>query len=139
MRAMSWVARMVEQRLADAARAGELDAGPLEGKPIPGIDEHRPDGWWAEQFVRRELSHDRRKVAVEAAAKACVAYWKADSEADVVALVRAANEAITAATRRQSFAWHNFDVVTSRRGRVRSRRAGRWSPRGRPTPAAVRR
>ncbi len=94
---MSWVARMVEQRLADAAQSGELDAGPLQGKPIPGIDEHRPDGWWAEQFVRRELSHDRRKVAVAAVAKARVAFWQAESEADVVALVRAANEAIVAA------------------------------------------
>lgn len=94
---MSWVSRMVEERLADAARSGRLDAGPLHGKPIPDLDERRPDGWWAEQFVRRELSHDRRKVAVAAAAAARVSFWRADDEADVRDLVRVANESIAKA------------------------------------------
>lgn len=94
---MSWVSRMVEERLAAAARDGELDAGPLTGKPIPGIDEHRPDGWWAERFVRRELSHDRRKVAVAASAAARVEFWRADTPDEVVALVRRANAALDAA------------------------------------------
>ena len=61
MRRVSWVERLVEQRIAEAIERGELDPGPLRGKPIPDLDQHRPDGWWAEQFVIRE----RRRLARE--------------------------------------------------------------------------
>jgi DnaJ homologue, subfamily C, member 28, conserved domain len=91
---MSWVSRMVEQRLANAAEAGELDGGSLKGKPLPGIDTQRPDGWWAEQFVKRELSHDRRKAALEAAAVARTEFWKAASLGELRDQVITANEAI---------------------------------------------
>lgn len=91
---MSWVSRMVEQRLANAAAAGELDGGPLKGKPLPGIDDQRPDGWWAEQFVKRELSHDRRKEALAAAARARVEFWKATSSSELADRVAGANQAI---------------------------------------------
>ena len=91
---MSWVSRMVEQRLANAAASGELDGGPLTGKPLPGIDEQRADGWWAEQFVKRELSHDRRKNALAAAARARVEFWKATSTTELADRVAGANQAI---------------------------------------------
>ena len=52
---------MVEERLANAAASGELDVSPqLKGKPIADLDLTRNQGWWADQFVKRELSHDRR-------------------------------------------------------------------------------
>lgn len=122
---MSWVARMLEQRLAEAAEAGELDAGPLQGRPIADLDEHRPAGWWAEQFVRRELSHDRRVVAAAAAAKARAGFWRAESEADVVELVRMANQAmlranvnLVASDRLEAF--DRFEIVDAWRALRRS-------------------
>ena len=80
---MTWIARSVEQRLANAAASGELRVAKLEGKPIPGIDERRPDGWWADQFVKRELSHDRRPSAVAVAASALAGVGQAQSVAEL--------------------------------------------------------
>lgn len=92
---MSWIERAVEQRLADAAANGELDvADRYKGKPIPGIDEHRPHGTWVERFVERELSHDRRQAAVQAAASARVGFWQAATIDDLRDRVRTANAAI---------------------------------------------
>jgi len=89
--------RSVEQRLANAAESGELRVAKLEGKPIPGIDTRRPDGWWADQFVKRELSHDRRKVAAAAAARARAGFWHATTVQQLTELVAAANQQIVAA------------------------------------------
>lgn len=94
---MSWISRSVEQRLANAAESGELRVEKLEGKPIPGIDERRPDGWWAEQFVQRELSHDRRKVAVAVSASARAGFWRAETAEQLAGLVADANQQIVAA------------------------------------------
>lgn len=94
---VSWIERMLEQRLADAARDGELDGGPLKGKPIPDIDRQRPPGWWAEEFVKRELSHDRRVAAAAGAERARVAFWRSDSPDELRRLVAEANRAIVAA------------------------------------------
>lgn len=91
---MSWIERAVEERLAKAAAAGELDTPHLAGKPLPDLDRPREQGWWAQQFVRRELSHDRRKAAETAAAAARAGFWRAATEGDLVARVQAANEAI---------------------------------------------
>jgi hypothetical protein len=95
---MSWIARAVEERLARAAAAGELDAAPsLRGKPLPDIDRQRPAGWWADQFVAREKSYDRRQVALRDAASDRAGFWRC---ADVVSLrdsVAAANRRIDAA------------------------------------------
>lgn len=91
---MSWIERAVEERLAKAAAAGELDTPHLAGKPLPDLDRPREQGWWAQQFVRRELSHDRRKAAEAAAAAARAGFWRAATEADLLARVQAANEAI---------------------------------------------
>lgn len=90
---MSWVERSVEERLANAAAAGELDTPELNGMPLD-LDSHRGQGWWADQFTRRELSHDRRKVAEEAAESAQVAFWRSGDRAELLGLVRDANDAI---------------------------------------------
>ncbi len=93
---MSWVERLVEDRLANAAARGELDTPTLKGKPLD-LDQPRGDGWWAEQFVRRELSHDRRKVAATEASKARARFWRAESMDELRVLVREANRAIALA------------------------------------------
>lgn len=94
---MSWVSRLVEQRLAAAAQDGGLDGGPLTGKPLPDIDRQRPVGWWAEQFVRRELSHDRQRTALAAARAARARFWQAESLDQLRDRVALANQAIVRA------------------------------------------
>lgn len=93
---MSWVERSVEERLANAAAGGELDTPELNGTPLD-LDTPRGQGWWADQFTRRELSHDRRKVATAAAAAARVGFWRATTIADLRDRVRDANHAIVRA------------------------------------------
>jgi hypothetical protein len=94
---MSWIERVVEERLAQAAAAGELDAPHLRGKPLPDLDRPREQGWWADQFVRRELSHDRRAVAEAAAARARAGFWRAATRDELRERVREANAAIVRA------------------------------------------
>jgi hypothetical protein len=93
---VSWD-RLLEQRLAEAAARGELDAPTLKGKPLTDLDRPRSEGWWADQFVRRELSHDRRVEALAAMSTARAAFWRADTEPELLALVAVANRAVTAA------------------------------------------
>lgn len=94
---MSWIERAVEERLAKAAAAGELDAPTLKGKPLPDLDRPREQGWWAEQFVRRERSHDRREVSEAAVAEARAGFWRAPSVAALRERVRDANQLIVRA------------------------------------------
>lgn len=94
---MSWIERVLEERLAQAAADGELAAPTLEGKPLADLHWERPQGWWAQRFVQRELSHDRRVAAIAAAASARAGFWRcADVEA-VRDAVRAANDALVRA------------------------------------------
>jgi len=93
---MSWVERLVEERLANAAAAGELDTPMLHGKPLD-LDQPRGEGWWAEQFVKRELSHDRRKTAELVVSQALVRFWQADTIDQLRVLVGEANQAIVRA------------------------------------------
>lgn len=88
---MSWIERSIEERLAQAAADGELDTPHLWGTPIPDLDRPRPQGWWADQFVRRELSHDRRARAEVTAAAARAGFWRAAEVAELRERVRAAN------------------------------------------------
>lgn len=94
---MSWIERSLEERLAKAAADGELDAPHLQGKPIADLDRPRSQGWWAEQFVRRELSHDRRERAEADAASARAGFWRAASIDELRDQVRSANAAIVRA------------------------------------------
>lgn len=91
---VSYLERMLEERLAKAAADGELSAPRLEGKPIADLHWERPEGWWAKQFFERELSHDRRTAALEGAAAARAAFWRCPDEATVRAAVADANAAI---------------------------------------------
>lgn len=93
---MSWIARSIEERLANAAAGGELDTPELKGRQLD-LDSQRGQGWWADQFARRELSHDRRKVAEAAAESARVGFWRAATVDDLRTQVRDANEAIVRA------------------------------------------
>ncbi len=89
------LSRAFEERLAQAAANGELDAPErLKGKPIPDLDRPRAAGWWADQFVARELSHDRRAVAAKQAAGARAGFWRCDDLEALCAGVAAANDAI---------------------------------------------
>lgn len=93
---MSWIERSVEERLANAAAGGELDTPELHGKQLD-LDVQRNQGWWADQFTRRELSHDRRRRAEVAATGARVGFWRAPSIDELRDLVRGANAAIVRA------------------------------------------
>lgn len=103
---MDMTSRAVEERLAQAAANGELDTPTLHGKPIADLDRQRPAGWWADQFVARERSHDRRKVADHEAALDRAGFWRCtDVEALRVAVTRA-NDRIDAA---------NFNMIPADR------------------------
>lgn len=93
---MSWIERSVEERLANAAAGGELDTPELHGKQLD-LDTHRGQGWWADQFTRRELSHDRRGRAEAAASAARAGFWRAATLDELRVAVREANEAIVRA------------------------------------------
>jgi hypothetical protein len=93
---MSWVERSVEERLANAVAAGELDTPELNGSELD-LDSARGQGWWADQFVKRELSHDRRKVAEAAAEAARAGFWRAPDVDDLRGRVGDANAAIVRA------------------------------------------
>ncbi len=104
---MTWMSRAVEERLAQAAANGELDTPDrLKGKPIADLDHPRPSGWWADQFVARERSHDRRETAVKEAAAARTRFWRCDDIEAVRASVALANAAIDHA---------NLDLIESDR------------------------
>jgi hypothetical protein len=94
---VSWIERSIEERLAEAAAAGELDAPTLQGKPLPDLDRPREQGWWANRFVARELSHDRRVRAEAGAAAARAGFWRAADVAELRDRVRDANVAIVRA------------------------------------------
>lgn len=93
---MSWIGRSVEEVLANAAEAGRLDTPELKGKQLD-LDTPRDQGWWADQFTRRELSHDGRRVADAVAEQARVGFWRAGSIDDLRIRVRDANNAIVRA------------------------------------------
>ncbi len=93
---MGWIERSIEERLANAAAGGELDTPELTGRQLD-LDTPRAQGWWADQFTRRELSHDRRRVAEAAADAARVGFWRTSSIEQVRTQVRDANEAIVRA------------------------------------------
>lgn len=93
---MSWIERSVEEVLANAAASGALDTPELRGRELD-LDRPRDQGWWAEQFTRRELSHDRRRTAEASAAASRAGFWRAEVVDELRSLVRDANQAITIA------------------------------------------
>jgi hypothetical protein len=94
---VSWIERAVEERLARAAANGELQVPQLHGKPLADLGRPRNPGWWADQFVARERSHDRRKDAEESAANARAGFWRCDDIDAIRRAVAHANDDIAAA------------------------------------------
>lgn len=111
---MSFIDLLVEQKIAEAIERGELDPGPLKGKPLPDIDQQRRDGWWAEEFVKRERSRIVHETAVDE-----IPVWErrfrlAADETALHALVDDANAWVAAMNRRmrELDAIEAFDVDT---------------------------
>jgi len=90
---MSWIERSVEERLANAATGGELDTPELNGTALD-LDTPRGEGWWADQFTRRELSHDRRNTALAAVAVVRAGFWRSTTLEVLRERVLEANAAI---------------------------------------------
>lgn len=88
---MSYIDLIVERQIAEAIARGEMDGGPLQGKPLADVNEMRQPGWWAEQLVRRERS---RVVHEDNAAEYAAwqrRFWRGDHAADVSRMVADAN------------------------------------------------
>lgn len=89
---MSWIERAVEQQLAAAIERGELETpAHLKGKPLD-LDTQRGDGWWAEQFVRKERSQILRDESQAERGRRAAAFWRAPTIEQLDVLVAEANE-----------------------------------------------
>jgi len=88
---VSYIDLIVERQIAEAIARGEMDGGPLQGKPFADATEMRQPGWWAEQLVRRERS---RVISEDSKAEyaACQRrFWNAADASTVSQLVADAN------------------------------------------------
>jgi hypothetical protein len=97
---VDFIDRMVESRIAEAIERGDLDPGPLKGKPIEDLDRPRQQGWWAEQFVRRERSALNREAALERVRSWRVQFWRAATIDELRRLVEEVNRWIDRENRR---------------------------------------
>lgn len=68
----------VERQILEAQRKGFFDDLPGRGKPIADIGTERPEGWWAEGYVRRERAAERLRLLVAEIARAKAASWRLD-------------------------------------------------------------
>ena len=50
---MSWIDHVVERKIAEAIARDELVPEHMRGASLD-LDTQRSEGWWAEEFVRRE-------------------------------------------------------------------------------------
>lgn len=99
---MSWIDRIVEQQIAGAIERGELDIPEhLRGRPLD-LDAPRNDGWWAEQFVRRERSQLLREESMPQRAAFLPRFWRAADTTELTALVTAANRWVAETNQRLS-------------------------------------
>ena len=89
---MSYIDLIVERQIAEAIARGEMDGGPLRGKPIADVDVARQPGWWAEQLVRRERSRVAHEDSLPQYQGWKRRFWSAPSAAEVSRLVLEANE-----------------------------------------------
>lgn len=88
---MSWIDHIVERQIAEAIARDELAPAHLHGASLD-LDTQRTDGWWAEQFVRKERSRLLRDDAVRERAALQPPFWRATTVAELTALVAAANK-----------------------------------------------
>ena len=103
---MSWIDQIVEQQIAAAIKRGELDTPEhLKGKPLD-LDTQRGDGWWAEQFVRKERSRLLHDEALPERAQRAAAFWRAPSLAELTSQITGANKWIVGVNQQLQHADH---------------------------------
>lgn len=88
---MSWIDHIVERQIAEAIARDELEPAHLRGKPLD-LDTQRGDGWWAEQFVRKERSRILREDSVPQRAALLPKFWRAATVHELTELVAEANK-----------------------------------------------
>lgn len=88
---MSWIDHIVERQIAEAIARDELEPAHLRGKPLD-LDTQRGDGWWAEQFVRKERSRALREDSMPERAAFPPKFWRAATVHELTELVAAANK-----------------------------------------------
>ena len=97
---MRWIDRIVEQQIAEAMARGELDTPDhLRGKPLD-LDTPRGDGWWAEQFVRKERSHLLREESQPERAIREAGFWRAATLQELTTRITEANKWIVGTNQR---------------------------------------
>ena len=87
---VSWIDHIVERQIAEAIARDELEPAHLRGKPLD-LDTQRGDGWWAEQFVRKERSRALREESMPERSAFPPKFWRAASVHELTELVAAAN------------------------------------------------
>lgn len=88
---VSWIDHIVEQQIADAIARNELEPAHLHGKPLD-LDTPRGDGWWAEQFVRKERSKILREESLAERAARATRLWRAATVQELTAQLADANK-----------------------------------------------
>ena len=84
---MSYIDLIVERQIAEAIARGEMDGGPLQGKPLADIGSERPPGWWATRTLTGERSAERRREAEGELARRRNALWAAPTRTRLIDLV----------------------------------------------------
>lgn len=85
---------IAERRVERAREDGLFDDLEGAGKPIADIDRHRPSGWWANNFVKKERSKVKAMQLEEEIRNAKPALWRLPTEVDVIERVGELNERI---------------------------------------------
>src|SRR4051794_10950492 len=88
---MSYIDLIVERQIAEAIARGEMDGGPLQGKPLADIGSERPPGWWAARTLSRERSAERRREADVELTRRRNALWAAQTRSQLIDLVTETN------------------------------------------------
>lgn len=91
---MSWIDLIVERQIQEAIERAALQGGAYHGKPLPDADVQRPQGWWAEQFVRRERSRIVREDHQDDYDAWRPTFWRAGTEGDLDELLLTANRRV---------------------------------------------
>lgn len=73
----------VERRIVQAQRAGYFEDLPLRGRPIPDLDSERPEGWWAEEYIRRDRARQRVRDLERDVRRRKALLWQLDDHDDV--------------------------------------------------------
>ena len=88
---VSWIDHIVERQIAEAIARDELEPAHLRGKPLD-LDTQRGDGWWAEQFVRKERSRALREDSMPERAAFPPKFWRAATVRELTEMVAEANK-----------------------------------------------